>query len=102
MDPKQLAKESFEKVVRGISAVARELTEPPVPGTPGSEPPTLQEPTEPRDPLPPKTDQAAPETRTATGADLSADPRVRSQQGAHLATSQVRSLHNTYLPLKAG
>jgi len=49
-------------------------SEPPVPGAPGVEPPTLAEPTKPRGPLPPKADQQGPDTRTATGAPTTVSP----------------------------
>jgi len=58
-----------------------------VPGAPNSEPPSLDEPTEPREPLPPKADQTGPDVRTATGAVANKDQAVNAQQGEWLTTS---------------
>lgn len=102
MDPKQLAKETFEKVVGTIAEKAAELAEKPVPGVPAPEPPSLEEPTEPREPLPPKPDQAAPAMGTATGADTGAAPTARAQQDAYLTTSSGVRLADTDHSLKAG
>lgn len=102
MDPKQLAKDTFDKVVGRIAEKAAELAEPPVPGAPAPEPPSLEEPTEPREPLPPKPDQAAPVVGTATGLDTGAAPTARAQQGAHLTTSTGVRLADTDHSLKAG
>ncbi|MCW2866105.1 MAG: catalase [Marmoricola sp.] len=70
-----------------------------VPGVPAPQPPTLEEPTTPREPLPPKPDQAAPEVRTAQGAELRGGDR--SQQGAYLTTSQGARLRDTDHSLRA-
>lgn len=98
MDLKQLAQDTFDKVVSGLTPKA----EPAVPGVPGVEPPTLAEPTEPREPLPPKPDQAEPENRTATGADSGAPANARAQQDAWLTTSQGARVRDTDHSLKAG
>ena len=102
MDPKQLAKETFEKVVSTVAEKAARLAEPPIPGAPAPEPPSLAEPTEPREPLPPRSDQDAPEARTATGADTGEKPTARTQQGAYLTTSTGVRLRDTDHSLKAG
>jgi catalase len=102
MDPKQLAKDTFEKVVGRIAEKAAELAEPPIPGAPAPEPPSLKEPTEPRDPLPPRSDQAAPDVRTATGVETGAKPTARAQQEAYLTTSTGARLRDTDHSLKAG
>jgi catalase len=102
MDPKQLAKDTFEKVVGRIAEKAAELAEPPLPGAPAPEPPSLEEPTEPRDPLPPRSDQDAPEVRTATGVETGAAPTARAQQEAYLTTSVGARLRDTDHSLKAG
>ncbi|HET7387064.1 MAG TPA: catalase [Nocardioidaceae bacterium] len=73
-----------------------------IPGAPGSQPPPLEEPTEPRGPLPPKQDQGSPETRTPTGAETGADPAARGQQGAYLTTAQGVRLHDSDHSLRAG
>ena len=59
---KKVAGEIADAVTEAVS-----LTDKPVPGAPGSEPPTLEEPTEPREPPPPKPDQQQPEPRVAHG-----------------------------------
>ncbi|GAA1157014.1 catalase [Nocardioides aquiterrae] len=102
MDPKQLAKDTFEKVVGRIAEKAAELAEPPVPGAPAPEPPSLEEPTEPRAPLPPRPDQVAPAVRTATGNDVDAEPTVRAQRETYLTTSTGVRLRDTDHSLKAG
>jgi catalase len=102
MDPKQLAKDTFDKVVSSIAAAAREAAEPPIPGAPSPEPPSLEEPTEQREPLPPRPDQQAPEVRTATGAETGAAPTERAQQGAWLTTAEGARVRDTDHSLKAG
>ncbi|HYN55715.1 MAG TPA: catalase [Motilibacterales bacterium] len=76
--------------------------EPPVPGAPASQPPTIGEPTDPRDPLPPKADQGAPDLLTATGDPLEGGPIGRAQQGAYLTTSQGLRLPDSDHSLRAG
>ena len=73
-----------------------------VPGVPTSVPPTLEEPTAPHGPLPPKPDQAGPDTRTATGAATGAPPEAVAQQGAYLTTGHGTRLGDTDHSLKAG
>ncbi|WP_182523712.1 catalase [Nocardioides dongkuii] len=104
MDPKQAAKAAKDTIENAASAVAdkaSELAEPKIPGTPGSAPPTFEEPTTPHDPLPPKPDQAAPEVRTATGGAPSS-PTARAQQGTWLTTATGTRLRDTDHSLKAG
>ncbi|MGH3916010.1 MAG: catalase [Pseudonocardiaceae bacterium] len=101
MDPKKPAKvvrAALEKAV----AKAAELVTPTIPGVPASEPPTLEPPAEPRGPLPPKPDQAAPETVTPTGAETGASPRKFGQQAEYLTTAQGIRLYDTDHSLKAG
>ncbi|UNS99871.1 catalase [Streptomyces tubbatahanensis] len=76
--------------------------EPFIPGRPGPKPPPLEEPTEPREPLPPKKDQSGPEVYTATGEHLDADPTVRAQKGSRLTNAQGIRLYDTDHSLKAG
>ncbi len=102
MDPKQLAKDTFDKVVGKVAEKAAEIAEPPVPGAPGAEPPSYDEPTDPTDPLPPKPDQAAPEVRTATGRETGAGRSARSQDGAFLTTANGARVADTDHSLKAG
>ncbi|KUI05266.1 catalase [Mycolicibacterium acapulense] len=73
-----------------------------IPGAPGPEAPSIDEPTAPRDPLPPKVDQGAPELRTATGAPAEGPLTARGQQGAYLTTTQGARLYDTDHSLKAG
>ncbi|MFD1827503.1 MULTISPECIES: catalase [Mumia] len=98
MDLKQLAKETFDRVVHGLTGDAERA----IPGAPGVEPPSLAEPTEPREPLPPKPDQSAPATRTATGVETGAPLTARAQQETFLTTSAGVRLRDTDHSLKAG
>ena len=75
---------------------------PPVPGAPGTEPPSLAEPVAAHRPLPPKPDQAAPTVVTATGGVTDAAPQSRSQHGEFLTTSTGTRLRDTDHSLKAG
>ena len=56
----------------------------PAPGRPASRPPSLEEPTDPVGPLPPKDDQQGVQPRTATGAEPSGERTTNAQQGAFL------------------
>lgn len=73
-----------------------------IPGAPGPEAPSIDEPTAPRKPLPPKPDQTAPKLRTATGASAEGPMTARGQQGAYLTTAQGARLYDTDHSLKAG
>ncbi|KUH70801.1 catalase [Mycolicibacterium novocastrense] len=73
-----------------------------IPGAPGPEAPSFDEPTAPREPLPPKPDQTAPKLRTATGASAEGPMTARGQQGAYLTTAQGARLYDTDHSLKAG
>ncbi|MEV0710360.1 catalase [Nocardia aurea] len=73
-----------------------------VPGAPGSEPPSLKEPTRSRPPLPPKPDQAGPEPRTPTGAHSSDSEEAVAQRGARLTTANGTPIGDTDHSLKAG
>jgi catalase len=74
----------------------------PIPGAPGSEPPSVAEPTTPRPPVPPKADQQAPAPRSATGADTGAAADSRAQKGEYLTTAQGVRLRDTDHSLTAG
>ena len=78
------------------------MTDQNVPGTPAPEPPSLEEPTTPREPLPPKPDQTGPEVRTASGVEVSEDQGVNAQQGQWLTTAGGARLRDTDHSLKAG
>ncbi|MFD2767984.1 catalase [Micromonospora eburnea] len=101
MDSSKPAKAVRDAVEPAKEKVADALT-PDVPGVPGSAPPPVDEPTRPRDPLPPKAEQGSPETRTATGAKTGAPAAADAQQGAFLTTSQGARLRDTDHSLKAG
>ena len=72
------------------------------PGAPSPEPPSLKEPSKPREPLSPKPDQDAPETLTVTGAETGAPKAAKAQQGAFLTTAQGVRVRDTDHSLKAG
>jgi catalase len=72
------------------------------PGVPGSEPPSLTEPTEPRLPPPPKADQRQPAAVSPTGIDTGAPPTVRSQASPYLTTSTGVPLRDTDHSLRVG
>ncbi|WP_432476847.1 catalase [Nocardioides sp. GXQ0305] len=105
MDPSKPAK-AAGKVVRTTAEVLAEkavsLLESPVPGAPASEPPSLEEPTEPSGPPPAKSDQGSPQLRSATGEPAGSDPAVRAQQESFLTTAQGARLRDTDHSLKAG
>ena len=95
-------KTTVTQAAEAALAKVADLVPPPVPGVPATEPPSLEEPTEPRGPLPPKPDQAAPERRTATGAETSAAATDVGPQGSFLTTAQGARLRDTDHSLKAG
>ncbi|WP_322974588.1 catalase [Actinacidiphila epipremni] len=73
-----------------------------IPGAPGAEPPTVEEPTSPREPLPPKPDQSGPATVSPTGQPTGADQADVAQRGGYLTTAQGARLYDTDHSLKAG
>ncbi|MDG4786715.1 catalase [Micromonospora sp. WMMD1102] len=88
-----------------VEAATEALTDGPateLPGAPGSVPPPLTEPTDPREPLPPKKEQGAPETRTPTGTPTGVPAVACGQRGAYLTTAQGARLRDTDHSLKAG
>jgi catalase len=101
MDPSKPAR-AVKDAVEATAEKAADLVTPELPGVPGSEPATVDEPTQPREPLPPRQDQGAPDRRTATGADLGVPPTAVGQQGAYLTTAQGVRLRDTDHSLKAG
>ncbi|QDY07332.1 catalase [Micromonospora sp. HM134] len=94
--------EVVKDVVDAAAEKVSHLMTPEVPGAPGSAPPTVDEPTTPHDPLPPRKEQGAPQTRTPTGAATGAPTVANGQQGAFLTTSQGARLRDTDHSLKAG
>jgi catalase len=75
---------------------------PTLPGRPAPEPPAADEPTTPREPLPPKADQRGPETVSPTGQPTGAAPARNAQSGAYLTTAQGARLYDSDHSLKAG
>ena len=73
-----------------------------IPGAPGSAPPTVEEPTEPKGPMPPKKEHGHPETRTPTGAKSGTSAKSFAQQGAFLTTANGARLRDSDHSLKAG
>ncbi|WP_433824535.1 catalase [Actinoplanes sp. CA-015351] len=90
------------KPVKAVKDAVKAALTSQVPGSPGSAPATLEEPTTPREPLPPKGEQGAPETRSPTGAETGSPAPVNSQQGAYLTTATGVRLRDTDHSLKAG
>ncbi|MFJ2506677.1 catalase [Arthrobacter citreus] len=74
----------------------------PIPGAPAPQQPSLAEPTEPHDPLPPKADQDGPETVSPTGVPTGAPKTSNAQSGRYLTTAQGARLRDTDHSLKAG
>ncbi|MEV7128276.1 catalase [Streptomyces sp. NPDC093260] len=73
-----------------------------IPGKPGVESPPVEEPTEYREPLPPKPDQTGPDTVSPTGQPTGADQARMAQSGAYLTNAQGTRLYDTDHSLKAG
>ncbi|MFP5346282.1 MAG: catalase [Actinomycetes bacterium] len=93
------AKDAVAQAAEGVQDAVAGIR---IPGAPGSEPPSLEEPTEPRDPLPPKPDQQGVAPFSPTGNDDPAAPDARAQQGPYLTTAQGVRLYDTDHSLKAG
>ncbi|MFF1785626.1 catalase [Kitasatospora sp. NPDC058243] len=93
-----------KKIVDAVAETVHDDRQPSgrVPGAPGSRPPQVAEPTEPRAPLPPKPDQQAPLPLSPTGRDTGAPADVRSQSGGYLTTAQGARLPDSDHSLKAG
>jgi hypothetical protein len=96
--PAKIVKEALERAVEKVI----ELTTPAIPGAPASEPPPVEQPTQPREPLPRKSDQASPSTVTPTGVPSGAPPEAVGQQEEYLTTAQGARLSDTDHSLKAG
>jgi catalase len=101
MDPSKPAK-AVKEAVEATAEKAVDLITPDVPGKPSSAPAPWREPTEPQEPLPPREDQGAPDTRTPTGAETGAPSTAAAQQGAYLTTAQGARLRDSDHSLKAG
>ncbi|MCW2836777.1 MAG: Catalase [Marmoricola sp.] len=99
---KKAVKSTVTQAAEAALAKVAELAPPPTPGAPSSAPPSLEEPTRPRGPLPPKPDQTGPDRRTATGAETAVPATEVAQQGSFLTTAQGARLRDTDHSLKAG
>ncbi|WP_019544903.1 catalase [Streptomyces sulphureus] len=96
--------ESFKEKAREIAEALRGGASGPeggVPGKPGPETPPVDEPTTPREPLPAKSDQGAPEAVSPTGRE-SGDEDQRNQYGAFLTTAQGDRVPDTDHSLRLG
>lgn len=89
-------------VPRPEPVAATEAADDSVPGRPGAEPPSVEEPTTPRGPMPPKRDQRGPETVSPTGQATGEEPARSAQSGAYLTTAQGVRLYESDHSLKAG
>lgn len=98
---KSVVKDAKDKVVEAAERVQQHSASY-IPGMPGSKPPSFEEPTAPREPLPPKPDQSGPDLRTATGVSVGGSQTARGQQGEYLTTAQGARLYDTDHSLKAG
>ncbi|WP_027862293.1 catalase [Marmoricola sp. URHB0036] len=99
------AKQAVEDTVEKLVDTAKDVIQSgsaTVPGAPGSEPPSVEEPTEPREPLPPKAEHGAPDTVTPTGARTGAPADALGQQGGFLTTANGARLRDSDHSLKAG
>ena len=99
--PAKAVEETVEKVVDTAKSALQQAVDL-IPGAPGSAPPTVEEPTEPKGPLPPKKEHGHPETRTPTGAKSGTSAKSLAQQGAFLTTANGARLRDSDHSLKAG
>ena len=98
---KSVVKDAKDKVVEAAERLQQHSPKY-IPGAPGPEPAPFEEPTDVREPLPPKPDQGGPELRTATGLSVGGGQTARGQQGEYLTTAQGARLYDTDHSLKAG
>ncbi|WP_232375104.1 catalase [Mycolicibacterium mengxianglii] len=98
---KSVVKDAKDKVVEAAERLQQHSPRY-IPGAPGPEAPSFEEPTTPREPLPPKPDQGGPDLRTATGLSVGGGQTARGQQGEYLTTAQGARLYDTDHSLKAG
>ncbi|MER6212408.1 catalase, partial [Streptomyces sp. NPDC001642] len=89
-----------EKVVEKVQDVVRGGNE--IPGAPGTQAPPVEEPTDAREPLPPKPDQRGPDTYSPTGQETGIPQKEVAQGGERLTTAQGARLYDTDHSLKAG
>ncbi len=92
-----------KEVVKAVAEGAREALEGiRIPGAPTTATPSIEEPTQPAGPLPPKPEQRAVASFSPTGRDDPSAPDARAQAGEHLTTAQGVRLYDTDHSLKAG
>ncbi|SDY36622.1 catalase [Modestobacter sp. DSM 44400] len=101
-NPSAKAVNLVEGAVEGVHKAVAHASGHVIPGVPGSEPPTVEEPTQPREPLPPKSGTRSPEAVSPTGKPTGAPADARGQSGPYLTTEQGVRLHDTDHSLKAG
>ncbi|WP_333771676.1 catalase [Streptomyces sp. IBSBF 2435] len=89
-----------DKVVEKVQEAVHPGNE--IPGAPAPVPPSVEEPTEPRGPLPPKPDQRGPDTYSPTGQPTRTSQDKVAQAGSYLTTAQGARLYDTDHSLKAG
>jgi catalase len=103
MEKSHPMKETVNKVIDTVAdAVSGDGPSNTIPGRPGSQPPSLNQPTEPRQPPAPKPDQSGPQAFTATGQATDGPPKARAQADEYLTTAQGLRLTDTDHSLKAG
>ncbi|VXB92488.1 catalase [Citricoccus sp. K5] len=76
--------------------------QPPIPGSPGSTEPTIEEPTTPAGPLPPSPDQSGPATVSPTGQETGTPQEKVAQGGKFLTTAHGARLKDSDHSLRAG
>ncbi|MEU0355277.1 catalase [Streptomyces cyaneofuscatus] len=99
-EKKNPVKAAAERVVEKVQDAVDPGNE--IPGAPGPVPPPVDEPTEPKGPLPPKPDQRGPDTYSPTGQETGAPQKKVAQDGAYLTAAQGARLYDTDHSLKAG
>lgn len=95
------ARDVAGEVVDEVKAAVNDAA-PVIPSPPGSGTPMVAEPTEARDPLPPKPSQHGPVPHSPTGAPSKDGELASAQQGAYLTTATGVPLRETDHSLKAG
>ncbi|MFB7244144.1 catalase HPII [Streptomyces populi] len=89
-----------DKVVEKVQEAVGSGTD--IPGAPAPVPPSVDEPTRPTGPLPPKPDQRGPDTYSPTGQATSTPQDEVAQGGEFLTTAQGTRPYDTDHSLKAG
>ncbi|GAA4208642.1 catalase CatB [Streptosporangium oxazolinicum] len=102
MEKSHPVKDAVGRVVDKVAGAVSGESSGEVPGKPGSETPSLDEPTEPRPPAAPSPDQSGPDSFSPTGQPVDVPPAARAQGGAYLTTAQGTRLPDSDHSLKAG